>query len=221
MRSFLSALLLSMGLASAQDAVVSVRTMSLSGRGFPETFLPVADGYEAVRFSAIQPSERLSISAKNPLPVFFSAPDKKEGETIKPDALVKLPSAKGGILLFGWEAEGTRKFVALPDNLGAGSGPDKWLLVNATSETIAFQLGEKTKPTIVKPGTSVPYRISVELGKGAPAKIARVRGKEATVVFSTFWEVDEEQRCLVYLRPGRRPDQREQSCGFHLNPSQG
>lgn len=180
---------------------MNIRAMSLSGRGFPETFLPVAGGFEAVRFSAIQPSARLAVLAKNPLPLFFSIPEKKEGEAIKPDALVKLPSGRGGILLFGWEAEGTRKFVALPDNLGAGSGPEQWLLVNATAETIAFQLGEKTKPKIVKPGTSTPYRISVKLGEGAPAKIARVRDNQAKVVFSTYWDVDEEQRCLVIFAP--------------------
>lgn len=201
MRTLLLFFLAFSGILSAQEQSVAIRAMSLSGRGFPETFLPVKGGFEELRFSAIQPSARFRALAQNPMPIFFSIPEIKEGEKIKPDALVKMPTGNKGVLLLGWEADGTRRFVALPDNLGAGSGPGNWLIVNATAENVAFQLGKGTKPTLVKPGSTNTHRVSVKLGEGAAVTAARIQGKDSEVVFSTYWEVYDKQRCIVLFVP--------------------
>ncbi len=184
---------------SGQEKMLTVRTMSMSSSDLPDIFIPGTKGFEEIEFSSIQPSSSSRVIARNPLPIFFSLPEVKEN--IKPDALVKLPTGSKGILLLGWESGGAYKFVALPDDMTDGAGPDRWLLVNATTEDLAFQLGANTKPTVIKPGTSKTHKVSVKLGEGAAATAARIIDEKPVIIFSTYWEVYEEQRCVIIFAP--------------------
>lgn len=189
---------------SAQDSRVTIRAMSLDNADFPEIFLRGKGGYEPIRFSTIQPSTPFRAIAQNPLPIFYSVPSPEEGEKIKPDAMVKLPSTAGGVLLLAWGEGDNRNFAALPDNLGKG-GSDNWLLVNATPEPIGFQLGDGTRPTVVEPGKSKTHRVTVKLGEGAAVTAAHINGEESKVIFSTYWTVFEDQRCVIlFVQDGER-----------------
>ncbi len=185
---------------TAQNKLVTVRAMSLGGGDFPETFLRTKAGYEPIRFSSVQPSAKVRAVATNSLPIFFSDPSDEEEEKVKPDALVKLPAVSGGILLLGWESNEKRNFVALEDNLGKG-GADNWLLVNATTERIAFQIGKGTKPSVVEPGKSATHRVTAKMGEGAAVSAARIDGQSTKLIFSTYWTVFEAQRCVILFVP--------------------
>jgi hypothetical protein len=179
----------------AQENYIRVRAMSLDNSAFPKTFVRTKDGFQAVDFSGIQPSAPYQVAAGGSLPVYYAAPSAEDKEA-KPDAVVKLPEANGGILLFGWQTGEKRNFIALPDNLNQG-GRDNWLLVNATGEKIAFQLGKGTSPTVVDPGKTTTHRVTVPFGEGAAVLAARIGQAEQKVIFSTYWNVYEDQRCII------------------------
>lgn len=188
----------------AQENRITIRAMSLDESDFPETLLRAKDGYEPIRFSSVQPSAPFRAVAQNPLPIFYAIPTPDKEGKIKPDAVVKLPSATGGVLLLGWQTGEKRNFVALPDNLGKG-GAGNWLLVNATADRIGFQLGKDTKPTLVEPGQSETHRVTVKLGEGAAVTAASVKGQDSKVIFSTYWTVFAEQRCVIlFVQDGDR-----------------
>ena len=188
----------------AQESLVTIRAMSMDRGNFPETFVLTKEGYEAINFSDVQPSAPYRAIVGKTLPVFYSEPSKEDGEKPKPDAILKLPRTTGGVLLLGWQEGEKRNFAALPDNLDKG-GRENWLLVNATTETLAFQLGKETTPTVVQPGKSVTHRVTVPFDAGAAVTTVSMKEGESKVIFSTYWTVYKEQRCvIIFVKEGER-----------------
>ncbi len=203
MYKLISAIFVSTVLAlSAQEQTISIRAMCLGKGNFPEVFFRSKDGLQALRFPNVQPSMPFRAVAQDPLPIFFKMP--AEGDEMKPDALVPVENAKGGILLLGWQTGDEKQFVAIPDQLDKAK-PDEWLLVNATAERIGVQLGKDTKPTFVEPGKSVSHRVDAPLGEGAAVTAAKVKDDKLKVIFSTYWTIFDDDRCIIlFVQDGKR-----------------
>jgi len=184
---------------AAGEKTIGVRTLAIGPVDPAEMFMQGAKGYQAVRFSDVQPSAPVRVVFKNPLPVFLpkTGPDGKESYAVAGSA--KLPAGARGLLLLCWQSGNTVKFKAIRDDFDSAGAGD-WMLVNAADKAVAFKLGKDAKPIRVAPGASRVYRIGAAKNKGAAVTAAIPAGKDGKewkLFFSTYWPVYADKRCLV------------------------
>lgn len=191
-----AALLLIAGVVRGADETIALRTLALRADEMPELFINTGEQYLPLRFSAVQPAERVRALAANPLPLYRSdhGAESKDGFVVAHS--VKLPDRAAGVLLLGWKQGNDPRFVAIKDDFSKAAYND-WLLINASKLPVVFQAGEKATPLLLKPGVSTTHRISAAKGEGvAVTAQAPIKGKARTF-FSTFWPVYADKRSVV------------------------
>jgi len=189
----------------AAETTINVRTLALEAGDMPELFLKTAKEPVALAWSERQPGIACKVLYANPLP-FYRREINAEGEaSLVVVSKVKLPANAKGVLLLGWPKDDGVRCVAIEDDLGS-AGYNDWLLINAASRPVAFGVGDTRKPSIVKPGSSVRYRVTAERGKGATVRAqVPVEGGKAKTFYSTFWPVYPDKRSVViFADDGRK-----------------
>lgn len=184
-----------------------LRTLALGPEIRPEVYVHSGGEYLELPFSHYQPSSR-SFEVQVPggiLTLFREGTDESGAAAFVPFKKVNVPVGTARILLLAGKGQtpGTPLFVAVGDNLRTGDDRE-WLLINATSFTLAFQLGSETKPIPLSAGKSVPFRIAVQPGGGAAVRVAAYFEDGWDRFYSGFWPVYENQRGLVIFVPDPR-----------------
>lgn len=185
--------------AGAQQKV-SVRMMALTEIETEPLFLAVEgdEKWIPVEWSRRQPSApAVTFTQDGVLPLFSeeSDPDAKAG--YKVSHRIKVPSGAKEILLFAWMADGKLQLQPVDDDF-LGKNHKRWLLINFSGKEIAFRVGEKSKPILLKSKASTLYTINVE--ENQPASIlgqARIRGTEPKLFYSSYFPVKEGRRTIV------------------------
>lgn len=181
----------------AAEKTIDVRTLALKAGDMPELVLKTAEEPVALDWSHRQPGAVFKALHANPLPLYRREINDEGGESLVVVSKVKLPANARGVLLLGWTDDDQTRCVAIEDNLGSAQYND-WLLINAASRPVAFVVGDTRKPSIVKPGTSVKYRVGAERGKGATVRAQLpVEGGGAKTFYSTFWPIYPDKRAVV------------------------
>lgn len=184
------------GLCGAPAQTIDVRTFALRADDMPEAYIKGPKDFIPLRFSSVQPGEVVRALAANPLPVYRTETDAKGKTAYVVSDQVNLPVGARGILLLGWSGGGKARYVAIEDDFAAANYND-WLLINTCSRPVAFKVGEKSKPILLKPGASATYRITVPKGEGATVVAqAQFDGKDK-IFFSTYWPVYAEKRTVA------------------------
>lgn len=196
------AALLAAGAAPGQT--IGVRTLALRAGEMPEVFLRGSKDHHPLKFSAVQPSPVVRAAAANPLPIYKSALDQEGKPAFTVVQQVKLPSGAKGVLLLGWSAGDTIRYVAMEDDFGS-AGFNDWLLINTTARPIAFKVGEKAAPVQVAPGSSRTYKIATDKNKGAAVLAQAPFDGKAKTFYSTYWPVHAGKRAVVlFVEDGQK-----------------
>ena len=184
------------GLCPAPAQTINVRTLALRAEDMPRAYIKGPKDFVPLRFSSVQPGKAVRALAANPLPIYRTEVDAKGKAAHVVADQVNLPVGARGILLLGWSGGGKARYIAVKDDFAAAKYND-WLLINTCSRPVAFKVGEKSKPILLKPGTSTTYRITVAKGEGASVLAqAPFNGKD-TIFFSTYWPVYSGKRSVV------------------------
>lgn len=183
--------------ALAQSEKLDLRTLSLGSSDFPQLWALNAATPVAIPFSAIQPSEPLRLNRSDPLRIFKGALNAKGQPADLTPTLVKLPAASS-ILLLGWMVADTPHFFPIPDPFTTARNDD-WLVINSTTKNVAIQIGANTKPTPVKPSSHAPIRVTAPANEGAAVIVAIPKDQGWKTIYSTYWPIYPDKRCLVIL----------------------
>lgn len=183
---------------------IAIRTLALRAGDLPQLHVKSEKQHLPLVFSATQPSEPLDALAANPLPLYRSETDAKGQQSFVVSYKVPLPAGAQGILLLGWTTGRETRYVAIKDDFASARYND-WLLINASSKPIAFQMGDANKPLLLKPGVTATHRITETKGVGIPVLAqAPFDGKPKTF-YSTYWPVYPDRRSLVlFVDDGRK-----------------
>lgn len=198
-RNFL-ALLITAALVTplaAQAEKVAVRTLAFSSTSFPKLWAMDANSPVAMPFSKIQPSEPLRLDRGNPLRIFKGELNEKNLPADAAPTLVTLPAASS-ILLLGWMNGETPRFLPIPDPFTSAKHDD-WLVINGSSQPVAVQIGAETKPTTVPPSSHSQIRVTAPVNEGAAVIIAAQSDKGWKTIYSTYWPIYPDKRCLVII----------------------
>ena len=171
----------------AQAGKLQLRTLLLGSALLPRLWAMDATTPVAIQFSSIQPSEPLRIERSNPLRLFQGELNVKGLPADLAPTLVKLPDV-GSVLILGWMAESVPRFFPIPDPF-ASAQHDDWLVINTTTRSVAIQIGASTKPTIVKPGTHSPMRVTAPVNEGAAVIVAVGKNEVWKTIYSTYWPI--------------------------------
>lgn len=194
------------GMAWAQEAAVSVRTLQLSAGELPESWVRVAGGKEPVKLTWLttQPTEPLRVAHDGQLKLFrYSAGE--DGKMVVDDVKAfPLPAGAMEVLLLGWVSEGKGKYVVLKDHFLQAKFDD-WIAINTSAHPVAVRAGSKSDPVRVDPGKSVVFQPKIEEGKGVEMiAAAPYKGKTKTFL-STYWPAFAGQRTMiVFFDDGER-----------------
>lgn len=181
----------------AQAEKLNLRTLSLGSTNFPPLWAMDAGTPLAIPFSTIQPSEPLRLDRTDPLRIFKGKLN-DQGLPADPAAtLVKLPAA-ATILLLGWMVADTPRFFPIPDPFTAARHDD-WIVINTTTRRVAIQIGANTKPTTVEPSAHTPVRVTAPVNEGAAVIVAIPKDKGWKTIYSTYWPIYPDKRCLVLV----------------------
>ena len=181
----------------AQPEKIQLRTLSLGATALPRLWIMNATTPVAIPFSAIQPSEPLRIDRGDPLRIFKGELNAKGLPADSSPVPVKLP-AGSSILLLGWMVGESPRFFPIPDPF-ASARPDDWLVINATTRTVAIQIGADTKSTPVKPSSHIPIRVTAPANQGAAVMVAALKDNAWKPIYSTYWPIYPNKRCLVLI----------------------
>lgn len=184
------------GTTVASSEPIRVRTLSLGAKEMPVVHLKTAKGHQALRFSTVQPTQAVTATYANPLPLYKSELDEAGNKVFVIDQTVKVPVGAKGILLLGWKTGEKTQYVAIKDDLSTTRYND-WLLINTTRTPILFQVGEKAKPIKIAPGGSETYKITTEKNKGASVIAQAPREGVVKIFYSTYWPVHANKRAIV------------------------
>ncbi len=184
-------------LALAQGDKVSLRALALTSGEFPDLWALNAATPVKIGFSPVQPSETIRVNRANPWPVYQGALNEQGNPVDASPAKLRLPEAPG-ILLLGWMLDGKVRLVPVPDSNPAGKFDD-WFLINASSKSIAVQVGATNKPVVFKSAAHEVFKINVKAGEGAAIVMASQEGATWTKFFSTYWPVHADKRCLIVV----------------------
>lgn len=182
---------------SAQSEKLDLRTLSLGSTDFPQLWALNATTPVAIAFSTIQPSEPLRLNRTDPLRIFKGKLNDKGQPADPTPTLVKLPT-DSSILLLGWMVADTPRFFPIPDPFTAAR-TDDWLVINSTARNVAIQIGANTKPTPVKPSSHAPIRVTAPVNEGAAVIVAIPKDQGWKTIYSTYWPIYPDKRCLVLI----------------------
>jgi hypothetical protein len=181
----------------AQAEKVAIRTLAFSSAPFPNLWVMDASAPVALPFSKIQPSEPLRLNLSNPLRIYKGELNDKNQPADTAPTLVPLPSGSS-ILLLGWMNGETPRFLPIPDSF-ASAKHDDWLVINGSSLPVAVQIGAKTKPTTIPPSSHLQIRVTAPVNEGAAVIIASQSDKGWKTIYSTYWPIYPDKRCLVVI----------------------
>ena len=200
----LSFLVLVLGTATlsgqSETRPVQVRTLALDSKPIAGLFVETKSGYQELKFSVYQPSVIVQAQALETLRIYRQQPNAESEPSYVVFKQLELPQDGRRILLIGLQSDAGVGLIPIQDNFGAGDSKD-WLLVNASSKPLAFQVGSETAPIPVPALQSIPMRIDVPAGKGATIRVAARYDEGWKKFYSTFWPVYANQRCLVLFVP--------------------
>lgn len=185
----------------AESQQVTMRTMALSSGEMPELYLATPGNKDEpltpIDWATSQPSRFTVVSSQEGfLPLYHLAVSEDGKETPQVAHRIKLPGAAKEILLFGWMNQDKLQFHVIEDKFLDAKFND-WLLVNMSSKEIAFQVGSKTKPIVLKTTESKLHTIAVREGEGANVRgLANIQG-EARPFYSTYLPVQKSRRTIV------------------------
>lgn len=183
-------------LVTAQESSFSLRCLSLDGSEVATSYVTTSKGVEKLEFGTFQPSKRIQVKGSGVIAIYAEVPS--EDKPSKPSQMVELPSSAAEVLLLGWQEGKKVRYTAIPDTVSTSK---RWLLINASHSPIAFQIGEKQKPLVIKPGDTKSFLPSSYRAEGLPVKaMAEVNGK-ARKIYSTYWPVKSAERCLILFVP--------------------
>lgn len=109
---------------------------------------------------------------------------------------MNLPSGTREILLLALPSADGTHYLAIRDNLSE-AGFNDWLLINTSSRTVAFAVGENTAPVVVRPGASAIQRFNLPANEGTAVRALTPIDDRPTVFFTTFWPVRGDRRTIV------------------------
>lgn len=190
--------------APALAQTIAIRTLAMTDDDMPEVLVRSGKSHLPLIFSTIQPSEAVEAVSANPLPLYRSETDEKGNQVFVVSGRVKIPVGAKGILLLGWNSGGETSYVAIKDEFSSARYND-WLLINVSTRPVAFQVGEKSKPLLLKPGVSETHRISEEKGVGAAVFAQAPIDGKPKIFYSTYWPVYPDKRSVVlFVDDGRK-----------------
>ncbi len=200
MKSFQIALLtglLMLGQALHAETL-HVRALALSADpAMPERYVKVADGYEKLSFSSMQPSGLVrALAAEAALPLFELKQNPKGEVAYALVEKIKLPAGAKGVLLLGWASKDAARYLAIDDDYLSAKFND-WLLVNAGDKPIAFQIGREEKPIPLKGNSIVNHRINTRENAGLDVVARSQWGEKVKTFYSTYWPVRSGERAIV------------------------
>ncbi len=183
--------------ALAQGGSVNIRCMALNNTPVAEVQIQTSEGPVTLEFSSVQPTDPVRAMMANPLPLYAAgtAPGSKEGP---PPTMVKLPPNSPEILLLAWSSGKETRYLAIKDDFSSSKNDD-WLLINTTNAPIAIQVGQDTKAKQVGPGTYEPFKISAPVNEGAAVTAAVLDQKKWRPIYSTYWPIYADQRCIIFF----------------------
>jgi len=184
-------------LIQAQTEKLTIRTLSLGSATFPKLWAMEGTTSVAVPFSKIQPSEPLRLDGGNPLRMFKGELNEKGLPADTAPTLVKIPT-ESSILLLGWMDGETPHFFPIPDPFTIAKHDD-WLVINASTLPVAVQIGAATKPTTIKPSSHSSIRVTAPVNAGAAVVIAAQKENAWKTIYSTYWPIYPDKRCLVVI----------------------
>ncbi len=181
----------------ANPAKLSLRTLSLFPVSMPELHSLTGEGLVKLNFSHIEPSKPIPVNRlEGGLPIYNGPTLPEDGI---PPYLVKLPVDAKDILLIAWMGEGNKpQFLAFPDN-SATAGRKDWMVINATTNHIAMQVGKENKPMPVKAGSQQSIYVDVPSNKGSAVTIAAMLEDSWKPFYTNYWAIYEDKRCLIVI----------------------
>lgn len=189
---FLSAVL------PAQEKDVAVRGLSLSESTFPDLWVLKNKRPVALTFSPYQPTLPIRADRNSPLLVFVGALNPEGNPIDSTPKEVELPPKSDSILMIGWMTGDKPTFLAFDDPFRTSSNDD-WIIINTTSKTVAIQVGEKTDPLSLKPGSHSKMKVSAPSDTGASTTIIYEDGNEWKPFYSSYMPIFSDKRCIVII----------------------
>ncbi|NWK56666.1 hypothetical protein HW115_13670 [Verrucomicrobiaceae bacterium N1E253] len=177
---------------------LELRTLQLDKQEMPDLYVNGAEGPELLSFSSIQPSALLQVDKTDPLVLYRQVKDGNGGLDYKQAFKVDIPDSAEGILLLAWKVSGKEKFMAIKDHFSKAKA-DQWLMINTSDRAIAFQVGAKTKPVLIKPSSIHIFDVKAQKGKGAAIMAKASIDQEIKTIYSTFWPVYAGKRLVVII----------------------
>lgn len=196
--------LLVLGLLPAAAQQVEVRALALTPGDFPDVYVQGKDGFAPLAFSKIQPSAPLKAKASGFLPVYKRSAAGEGDKAYKIASRVKLPGDVDGILLLGMANGDKVRFVAVKDDIKSAGSRD-WVMINASSKPVAFQVGKNSKPMRINPGETKLERVQVDDEKGASVVAHAPFDDKLKKFYSTYWPIRADRRSMVlFVDDGRK-----------------
>ncbi len=180
----------------AQQSMISVRPMALQAGEMPEIHLMGENGRQPVTFSAAQPGEPILARTATPLPLYESRTDPEGNREWVVSQRVRIPAGAREILLLGWPSGDGARYIAIADDFSQARFND-WLLINASSRSVAFAAGEEARPVVVRPGNSDTHRFNLRENEGVAVRAYTPVNDEPTVFYSTYWPVRQDRRSVI------------------------
>ncbi len=200
-----------MSIPTLHARTLNIRSLALGGEeAISQRYVRVEDGYLPLSFSIIQPSPLIAaLSGETVLPLFERV-TKPDGElAYEMVEKIKVPARAKGVLLLAWGSEKGARYLAVDDNYLSAKYND-WLFINTASKQIAFQVGLKNKPLMMKANTVARYKVKTSEESGISA-VGQVKvGEKVKTFYSTYWPVRSGQRGIViFFERGDRVDVRK------------
>ncbi len=180
------------------NPTIEVRVLALGNAvNMPERFLSTEEGYEKLSFSNRKPSEIIEANTGELLPIFERAKDPNAESEYSIAEQVNLPKGSKSVLLLCWVSkEGGLRYYPINNSI-KGADYNDWLMVNTTSKTVGFQIGQKQKPVFLKPKGIKNYKVVAEKGKGVPVVGRAKFNGEIDTFYSTYWRIRGNERSII------------------------
>lgn len=189
------------GLCCAQAntaRVLGVRSLAMAKLPkLPERFVKTEEGYVELVFSMVQPSKLTpALTTSSELPLFERTIGSDGKISHQLAQQVKLPEGAKGVLLLGWMAQDGAKYLAIDDNYLTAKHND-WILINAATKDVAFQMGYEEKPLLIKANSVKKHRLNANQETGVSVIGQAQWGAKIKTFYSTYWPIYGGQRGIV------------------------
>lgn len=180
------------------NPVIPLRALALAkGIEIPDRYIQTSDGHVPLPISWLEPGAVMpAVADLGELSIFEQITNERNVIAYRVAEKVKLPTGAKGILLLGWMAGDSPRYLAIDDDYLSAKHND-WMLINAADKAVAFQMGRNEKPVLIQPASVKKNRLNAKKNVGVSVIGQAQWDGKAKTFYSTYWPVRGGERGIV------------------------